>query len=197
MINKALDKSYSYQEYRKLVEDLLNENKSTTEGGSEALVNYSKLNHSRMKRLDKTTEIPKEIEQKIKKIDSEVLWLVISEGWCGDAAQNLPAINKMAELNKNINLRIVLRDKHIELMNEFLTNGNQAIPKLIQIENNEVSATWGPRPSIASQMVLDYKKEHGSLDSEFKKNLQIWYNSNKNENLFSDFLNLLRKEELA
>ena len=38
----------------------------------------------------------------------------------------------MAELNPAITLRIVLRDQQPELMNEYLTNGAQAIPKLIQ-----------------------------------------------------------------
>lgn len=196
-IYEALKNSYSYKEYRELVEKLLNENKSTSKNDSQALVDYSKLNHSRMKRLDKTTKIPEEIEKEIQKIENEILWVVISEGWCGDAAQNLPGINKMAELNKNITLRIVLRDENTDLMNQFLTNGNQAIPKLIQVENKVVTATWGPRPSVATKLVLDHKKEHGILDAEFKKNIQIWYNTNKNENLFEDFLTLITKRELV
>ena len=191
LIKESLETSLSYQEYRELVSNLLEENKSTTEGGSQALVDYSKLNNSRMKRLDKTTKLPLEIENKIKTIDQPTTWLVISEGWCGDAAQNLPAINKLAEANDNIELRIVLRDKNMELMDEFLTNGNQAIPKLIQIQNDTVNSTWGPRPTIAAQMVLDYKKEHGSLDADFKKDLQIWYNTNKNKSLFADFKGLI------
>jgi len=191
LIKESLETSLSYQDYRELVSNLLEENKSTTEGGSQALVDYSKLNNSRMKRLDKTTKLPLEIENKIKTIDQPTTWLVISEGWCGDAAQNLPAINKLAEANDNIELRIVLRDKNMELMDEFLTNGNQAIPKLIQIQHDTVNSTWGPRPTIAAQMVLDYKKEHGSLDADFKKDLQIWYNTDKNESLFADFENLV------
>ncbi len=194
-IKKALETGYSYSEYRELVSKLLEQNESTTEGGSQVLVDYSKLNNSRMKRLDKTTKIPSEIENEIKKIDSKVMWVVISEGWCGDAAQNIPAINKMAELNENIELKIVLRDKNIELMNQYLTNGNQAIPKLIQIKNNSVTATWGPRPSVASKMVTDYKEKHGTLDAEFKKDLQVWYNNNKNESLFNDFLGLLSAKQ--
>lgn len=189
-LEKALQQSYSYSEYRKLVEDLLAENKSTTANGPESLVGYSKLNHSRMKRLDKTTEIPENVVAAIQSITEPTAWTVISEGWCGDAAQNLPAINKMAELNPAITLRIVLRDQQPELMNEYLTNGAQAIPKLIQVQNNKVTGTWGPRPSIATQMVQEYKAKHGSVDAEFKKELQIWYNKNKNENLFEDFMNL-------
>ena len=78
-------------------------------------------------------------------------------------------------------------------MNNFLTNGGMAIPKLIQLdgETNEALNTWGPRPSIATQMVADYKKEHGVVDAEFKKDLQLWYNKNKGENLIEDFTSII------
>ncbi len=191
LLETALKNSYSYGEYRELVASLLSQNKSTTIDGPESLVGYSKLNNSRMKRLDKTTQVPAEIEKAILAIDQPTTWVVLSEGWCGDAAQNLPAINKMAELNPNISLRIVLRDQHIELMNEFLTNGGQAIPKLIQTQNDEVTGTWGPRPSVATGMVKEYKEKNGAIDAEFKKELQIWYNKDKNQSLFADFLGLI------
>ncbi|MFT4695300.1 MAG: hypothetical protein ACI8RY_000456 [Urechidicola sp.] len=191
LINKSLVNSLSYNEYRALVTNLLGNNESTTKNGSEDLVSYSKLNNSRMKRLDKTTKLDDSVVNKFSSIDKKITWVVLSEGWCGDAAQNLPVINKLAETNSNINLRIVLRDENPELMNEFLTNGNQAIPKLIQLENEKVTKTWGPRPTIATKMVVDYKAKHGQLDADFKKDLQVWYNKNKNENVIEDLSELI------
>lgn len=183
--------SLSYNEYRALVTNLLGNNESTTKNGSEDLVSYSKLNNSRMKRLDKTTKLDDSVVNKFSSIDKKITWVELSEGWCGDAAQNLPVINKLAETNSNINLRIVLRDENPELMNEFLTNGNQAIPKLIQLENEKLTKTWGPRPTIATKMVVDYKAKHGQLDADFKKDLQVWYNKNKNENVIEDLSELI------
>jgi hypothetical protein len=191
LINKSLVNSLSYNEYRALVTNLLGNNESTTKNGSEDLVSYSKLNNNRMKRLDKTTKLDDSVVNKFSSIDKKITWVVLSEGWCGDAAQNLPVINKLAETNSNINLRIVLRDENPELMNEFLTNGNQAIPKLIQLENEKVTKTWGPRPTIATKMVVDYKSKHGQLDADFKKDLQVWYNKNKNENVIEDLSELI------
>jgi hypothetical protein len=191
LINKSLVNSLSYNEYKALVTNLLGNNESTTKNGSEDLVSYSKLNNSRMKRLDKTTKLDDSVVNKFSSIDKKITWVVLSEGWCGDAAQNLPVINKLAETNSNINLRIVLRDENPELMNEFLTNGNQAIPKLIQLENEKVTKTWGPRPTIATKMVVDYKSKHGQLDADFKKDLQVWYNKNKSENVIEDLSELI------
>jgi hypothetical protein len=141
--------------------------------------------------LDKTFKLDEEVKQKVKTIENKVTWVVLTEGWCGDAAQNIPIINKIAEENENIELKLVLRDENPELINEFLTNGNQSIPKLIQIEDGKVTKKWGPRPSIATKMIADYKAEHGVVDAEIKKDLQLWYNKDKGLNTVDDIMELL------
>jgi len=192
IIQKSLESAISYQGYRSLVSDLLADGKSTGPNQSEALTNYSLLNDKRMKRLDKTIKISEETKEAFKQITKKQTWLLISEGWCGDAAQNIPVINKMVEENENIDLKIVLRDDHLELMDLFLTHGGRAIPKLIAVdEEQNVLHTWGPRPAVATKMVADYKEEHGSVDAEFKKDLQVWYNKDKGQSTQEDFVNSL------
>nr|WP_299032279.1 thioredoxin family protein [uncultured Tenacibaculum sp.] len=193
IIQNSLEKALSYNEYRDLVSDLLSQGKSTGPNQSDDLLNYSKLNDKRMKRLDKTVKLTEETLAKIKDVKEPQTWLVLTEGWCGDAAQNLPVINKIAEENPNINLKLVLRDENLELMDEFLTNGGRSIPKLIALnKENEVINTWGPRPTVATQMVADYKAKKGSLDAEFKEDLQVWYNKNKGENTQEDIISMLQ-----
>lgn len=193
IIQNSLEKALSYNEYRELVSDLLSQGKSTGPNQSDDLLNYSKLNDKRMKRLDKTVKLTKETLAKIKDVKEPQTWLVLTEGWCGDAAQNLPVINKIAEENPNINLKLVLRDENLELMDEFLTNGGRSIPKLIALnQENEVINTWGPRPTTATKMVVDYKEKHGSLDADFKTDLQVWYNKNKGENTQEDLVSMLQ-----
>ena len=192
-IEKSLENSISYQDYRLLMQQLLAEGKSTGPNQSEELTNYSLLNESRMKRLDKTIKIADEIASEIQKIEETQTWLIITESWCGDAAQNLPVIHKMAELNENIQLKLVLRDENLALMDVFLTNNSRSIPKLIILDSDlNVINTWGPRPSIATKMVIDYKGKNGSLDAAFKQDLQVWYNKNKGENLQNDLIELLQ-----
>lgn len=193
VIENSLQKAISYSAYRNLVKDLLVKGKSTGSNQSDDLLNYSLLNDKRMQRLDKTIKISEETIAKLKDISEPQTWLVISEGWCGDAAQNLPVINKIAEENNNIKLQVVLRDENLELMDNFLTNGGRAIPKLIALDkNNEVINTWGPRPDIATKMVTDYKAEKGALDADFKKDLQVWYNKNKGLNVQENLIALLK-----
>lgn len=193
LVKENILKGVNYQEYRELVAQHVEKGTSTGPIQSEELSNFTLLNHSRMKRLDKTTKVSEELENQFKNYTGEVTWLVITESWCGDAAQNIPVINKLAELNSDIDLKLVSRDSNPKLMDEFLTNGARAIPKLIAFDKNkeEVIGLWGPRPTVATQMVADYKKEHGKLTPEFKKDLQVWYNKDKGVSTFEDLTKLI------
>ncbi|MFH6997546.1 thioredoxin family protein [Flavobacterium sp. FlaQc-57] len=193
-VAKALFHSYSYAEYRKIVADLLLEGKSTGNEQSESLVNYTRLNEARMNRLEKTIKISEDVISKLQNLDNHYIWLVISEGWCGDAAQILPIINKMAvESDKKIDLRIVLRDQNEELMNQYLTNGGKAIPKVIVIckEAGIVRADWGPRPKGATELMDNYKKEFGVIDDKIKTDLQLWYLADKGISVQEELMQIM------
>lgn len=193
-INQSLKNSLSYIEYRQLVEKLVDENSTTGNETTEAMAEYTKLNERRMKRWDKTLKVSDEAKQSIKQFNKKTIWLVLTESWCGDAAHVIPVINKVAELNDDIDLRLVLRDENEELMNSFLTNGGKAIPKLISIdvESGNVTNTFGPRPSVATKLVNDYKAAHGVLTPEFKQDLQVWYNKDKGQSTIEDLVNILK-----
>ena len=176
-IKQALENSFSYADYRKKVTSLIAEGKSTGHTQSEDLLKYSELNETRMNRLEKTIEVTDKTKTKLQNLDKKYIWLVLSEGWCGDAAQIVPVIHKMAEVTDKVELKIALRDDNDALMQHFLTNGGKAIPKLIVLdaETLEVVLDWGPRPHGAKQLILDYKAAHGVVDEPAKIELQKWY----------------------
>lgn len=193
IIASSLKNSVTYAEYRDLVSDLVEKQSTTGNEKTEALANYTMLNDRRMRRWDKTVRVSEEITKLVKNFNKKTTWLVITESWCGDAAHIMPVINKVAELNDNIEYRVVLRDENEALMNAFLTNGGKAIPKLIMIDNetNDVINTFGPRPFIATALVNDYKEKHGQLTPEFKEDLQRWYNKDKGQSTIQDLAALL------
>lgn len=197
IIKNSLAKSLTYAEYRKQVAELLKEGKSTGNEQSEALTKYSELNEVRMNRLDKTIQISDEVNASLSNLQANYLWLVISEGWCGDAAQLVPIINKMAELSKKIDFRIVLRDENEALMNQFLTNGGKAIPKLLILdaETLTVLSDWGPRPEGAKNLILDYKARYGVVDETAKTELQKWYLHDKGMSTQNEIMTLVEKVE--
>ncbi|MDL2143797.1 thioredoxin family protein [Flavobacterium tructae] len=198
-IAKSLFNSHSYTEYRKIVTDLLLEGKSTGNEQSESLTNYSKLNEARMNRLEKTMKVSDEVLLELENLKYNYIWLVISEGWCGDAAQILPIINKMAlASHKKIDLRIVFRDENDALMNQYLTNGGRAIPKVIVIckETGIARGDWGPRPKGAAELMVNYKKEFGVIDEKIKTDLQLWYLADKGLSTQNELMDIMRALEI-
>lgn len=193
IIKASLKHSITYDSYISMVERLVEEGATTGLEKTEALVNFTALNQKRMKRWDKTLKISEAQIAQIKTFDTPVIWLLITESWCGDAAHVVPVINKVASYNDKIDLQLVLRDENLELIDAFLTNGGRSIPKLIVLEANtlEVLHTFGPRPSKATTLVADYKAKHGKLTPEFKEELQLWYNKDKGQTTINDLISFM------
>lgn len=193
IIEKSLETAHSYEEYKALVLELMKQGKSTGPVQNETRSNFTKINNQRMKRLDKQTRLSEEAVSLTGKVNKDFTWLVLTESWCGDAAQTLPVINKFSEVSDKIDLKVVLRDENDELMNQFLTDGNKSIPKLIVIENEskKVVSSWGPRSEEATRMIQDYKAKHGKVDDKIKKDLQVWYNQDKGKQIEKEIVSLL------
>lgn len=190
LLETSVAKAMDYSEYNLLFKQLVEEGRTTGEQTDEK-INYTKLNWSRSKRLDKTAEISEESIEVFKNCSQKQTWLVISEPWCGDAAQTLPFLNKIAQLSGNIDLKIVLRDENSDLMDQFLTNGSRSIPMVIMLDADfNVIDTFGPRSNAATKLVADYKEHHGKIDDAFKEMLQVWYNNDKGISIVDDLAHL-------
>lgn len=192
IIAEALDKAMIYKEYREKVEELFSYGKSTSPEHKENLVAYSGLNIHRMHKWDKHFKVSNEVEPILKQIEEREVWLVISEGWCGDAAHILPVINKLAEASENVSLKIVLRDENIELMDQFLTNGARSIPMLIRLRQQDlqVKDTWGSRPREAQELVMTLKSA-GKSKEEVSEAVQLWYARNRGKSLEAELAGLI------
>lgn len=192
-INKAI----SYAHYRSLLDTLLIENKTTGENQSRELVDYSRLNVHRMLRLEKQVTIPPVYAEKLKKTRKKEIWLVLAEAWCGDVAQLLPAIQKIATVSPDISLKILLRDENLDLMDQYLTNGTQSIPKVICLDADslEVKWTWGPRPAPAQALWLSLKKDDSISFEDKAAKLHGWYNKDKTQTLQKEIMELIEEHK--
>ena len=193
LLTSVIKKSLSYSEYLQLTEDLLSQEKTTGPNQGADYVHYTNLNFHRMKRLDKTVEINAELKSLITQIQTPQTWLVISEAWCGDAAQNVPLLQKIADLSNKIELKIILRDENIEVMELYLTNGGRSIPKLIALENDTLNElyTWGPRPASIQNLMNELKAANVTEISEIVEKIQIAYNHDKSQSFQNEFVTLL------
>ena len=195
-MEQYLERAITYAEYVKMIDDLLAEGKTTGTNQSDAMFNYGKLNRQRMHRFEKTIELGGKIKDAAKNIRRRQIWLTITEGWCGDAAQNIPVIEKIAAESDKIETRYILRDENLELMDQFLTNGARAIPKLIVLDADslEVLATWGSRPAPAQEL-RDSLNAAGEAKTEISEKLQRWYNDDHGRSIQAEFAEILTRIE--
>lgn len=187
------EKAMTYAEYRRLIDDLSAQGKTTGENQSETYVSFGNLNRQRMKRLDKTVTIGDDLKEKVKNIKRPLVWLTLTEGWCGDAAQNIPAIEKIAAENPLIKTRYLLRDENPELMGRYLTNGGRAIPVMICLDGETFQelGKWGSRPTAIQKYFLELKAS-GMEKAEIMELVQRRYNSDKEQSIQADFTELLQ-----
>jgi hypothetical protein len=151
-----------------------------------------KLNYQRSSRIIRTHKIDDKLCHLINKISSPQLWMVITEDWCGDSAQNLPYIVKIAGNNTKINLRILLRDQNIDIMDLYLTNGKtRSIPKLVVFnEKGDELFQWGPRPKEAQELIMKLKSEGLSIENYISQ-LHLWYGKNRGKSLEKELTQLI------
>jgi hypothetical protein len=191
-----LNKAMNYTTYMALMNDLLKEGKTTGPNQAAGLVEYTKLNFHRMERINKTTVLSEALMTALSNLKRRWTWLVITEAWCGDAAQNIPIMHAISVASKGkIDVKLVLRDENLPLMDLYLTNGGRAIPILICLETDTLKeiGTWGPRPKHAQDMVMEYKKEPTIPYNDFKTLLYSWYSQNKTQAVQDEFANLIPK----
>jgi hypothetical protein len=178
--------------------------KTTGSNQSDFYIHYAKLNLARMNRLDKTITLTDSLKDVLKKVTQKYVFLVITEGWCGDAAQNIPILDFITKENPNIELKLILRDENLELMDRYLTDGGRSIPKLICLTKKNDTATeaaeadttyeeiftWGPRPEAAQKIMLHLKEKNATLDEKALA-IHAWYNADKTLSAQKELENLI------
>ena len=182
----------TYDEYKKMIIDELKDiNPDELEGLEREHYNHREINFQRINRLEKHFQISSELKNEIIKIKQPQVWMVITESWCGDSAQNLPVIAKVAQSNTNIDLKLILRDENPHIMDMFLTNGSRSIPILVAFDyQGNILFKWGPRPKSAQELVKKLTEE-GMGKDDFIKQLHLWYVRNRGKDLDCEMADLM------
>ncbi|MEO0338470.1 MAG: thioredoxin family protein [Bacteroidota bacterium] len=199
---KLRQHTLTYQEYHDLMAELVTH--SSKGRYTESLINYTRMNIIRMERLDKTTKLQGLSNERLASVDRALYWYVLTEPWCGDAAQILPVLEKLQALNPNIVMGMLLRDDHLDLMDQFLTDGTRSIPKVIitDAKTHQVLGTWGPRPFIAHGMMMkglttwramEEGEEKRLFHRDLYTKLQKWYARDKTTSIQEEFTEVLVK----
>lgn len=119
--------------------------------------------------------------------------LVINEDWCWDAANTVPVLARMSDAAGGPEIRVVGRDAHPEVMDQYLTNGTRSIPIVIVLDREfrELGA-WGPRPRDIQAWATEHKGRMSK--DEFYKELRRRFARDKGESTLREVLELFPDE---
>lgn len=191
---ERLASAHTYASYRQLIDDLQAEGKTTGPQQSPELTEYTHLNVQRMQRLDKTTRVLPELLAAVRALPQPYEWLIITEGWCGDAAQIVPVLEAVARASEGkIRTHYLLRDENPDLMDRYLTNGARSIPQLVVLHPGTLTeaAHWGPRPAPAQTLLLELKAQ-GATHEEYAEKIHGWYAKDKTHTTQQELLTLMQ-----
>lgn len=192
---ERLAAAYSYASYRQLIDEALAQGRTTGPQQSEALTAYTTLNVQRMSRLDKTVKLLPELTAAAANLTDKYIWLLITEGWCGDAAQLVPVIEAVAQASAgHLRTAYVLRDDNLDLADQYLTNGTRSIPKLVVLRADTLTEVlhWGPRPAGA-QALLTRLKAEGMAHDDYVREIHAWYAHDRTQATQRELLALVQQ----
>jgi hypothetical protein len=191
-----LEETFSFDEYLQLTNDIVNE-KIPRAGIYQAdnTFRYTRSNLDRMNKVLENIVLNQKLYNLLSEQNEEWLWLVISEPWCGDASWGTPALCMIASASDKITFRILLRDKHPEIMKAYQTEGTDSIPKLICLRKSDLAelGSWGPRPKALHEMVLKFKDE-GVVDyREGVRRLHAWFEGDMAKSIQEEMIDCIKE----
>jgi hypothetical protein len=120
--------------------------------------------------------------------------LVIAEDWCGDASNTVPILAKLAETVPGLKLRVLRRDEHPDVMDQYLTDGSRSIPIVIALDDDyRELGHWGPRPRALQDWVM--AKKRGIAKAELYPRVRRWYAQDRGESTIREVLQAARVPE--
>lgn len=115
--------------------------------------------------------------------------LVITEDWCMDASSTIPALVRLAEGVQGVELRIILRDQNLDVMQHYLTGTTRSIPIVIVLDQDfRELGHWGPRPAGLQDW---FQENRGALSKEeLVRERRRWYARDRGESTLREVLAL-------
>ncbi|MCS6818983.1 MAG: thioredoxin family protein [Chitinophagales bacterium] len=195
LLNKVFPEGIDFEAYLAYTRSVLKSPNPQKPYDNPKILKYTEENLKRMEELMQNIALDKKLYHLLSANPRKLKWIVLTEPWCGDAAQIVPLLAAMANTSDNIFFTILLSDSHPDILDNYLTNGSRSIPKLICIDEqtNEELGTWGPRPQRLQQLVIENKNRTDIPFSEKVKMVHEWYNQNKTRDIQKEFIDLMMR----
>ncbi len=187
---KSFEMALSYEAYTSYSENLL---EAISNDVDNPMKGYAGNNLHILRRLKKTVVLTEELQAAIQKLPG-LIFVILTEGYCGDSAQTFPVFGMMQQkFRDKIEIKVVLRDEHPDIADNYFRT--KAIPRLICLDKQTLTEkfTWGSRPAGAQQ-IMDELKGKDATQQEKSVALHRWYALDKTITLQKELTELLSME---
>jgi hypothetical protein len=99
--------------------------------------------------------------------------LILAAEWCGDVVRNVPVVFRALE-GSGIPTEVLIKEDHMDTMEQFLTLGGEAIPIVIFTDTGGfVMGQWGPRPKHVQEVMIEFKKQNPDREAaDYQDNIK-------------------------
>lgn len=120
--------------------------------------------------------------------------LVLAEDWCGDASNTVPYVARLGDQAPCLEMRLLRRDEHPQVMDRYLTGTSRSIPIVIVLDEDwQEVGHWGPRPRELHAWVV--KARQTTPQHHLYPQIRRWYAHDKGETALREILSLLPSDE--
>ena len=126
-------------------------------------------NRARFEKFERENVLRDEDVQPFRRLPRALSTVVITEDWCSDAVATLPLVAALAERSGKLDVRIILRDQNLDLMDAHLNKGRfRSIPTVIFYDDewNEIGA-WLEKPVSIAELRVRLRLEIYASDPAF------------------------------
>jgi hypothetical protein len=190
-----LKQSISWTEYYATAKKYVEAEEKPELYQNEKMLKYTADNLGRIDHILTSINIESKLYNALTAIQTSLVWIVLTEPWCGDASQVVPVLHTIACCSEQISFRILQSDAYPEILSAYLTGGSRSIPKLIclRADTLEELGTWGPRPAALQKIVLENKDDPALSFGAKVRMVHDWYANDKTMSIQSEFIDLIKK----
>ena len=160
----------------------------------DAFVKAARENCDLWRGVYQLAKVPAWAVREAQALGEKVRLVVLAEDWCGDASNIVPVLARWAEATTNVELRILRRDQHPEVMDRYLTGGTaRAIPVVVVLtEQMEELGWWGPRPRALQDWTMEQLRA-GRDKKGLYPDVRRWYARDKGESTLREVLAVMQR----
>jgi hypothetical protein len=119
--------------------------------------------------------------------------LVLLEDWCGDAVNTIPMIASLVQQVPQLDLRVLARDEHPDVMDRHLSGGARAIPVVIVLDAQwRELGWWGSRPQPLQAWAMSAEARAMSSADRYRE-IRRWYARDRGLTTLDEVLTLLER----